>query len=64
MIALFLFLATVTAFACWKITAFHKGEYQDSQRGVKVCIYEANGKHYSYAVASYGICPLSIEVCQ
>ena len=53
-----------TAFArCNRTTAFKSGEYQDAQRNVKVCVYQAFGKNYTYAVASYGICPVSIEVC-
>ena len=57
-------LTVITAFAwCNRITAFKSGEYQDAQRNVKVCVYQAMGKNYTYTVASYNICPVSIEVC-
>lgn len=52
------------AFACNQVTAFHRGDYQDAERNVKVCVYEAMGKNYTYAVASYGVCPVTIQVCQ
>lgn len=57
-------LTAITVFAwCNRTTAFKSGEYQDAQRNVKVCVYQAFGKNYTYAVASYGICPVTIEVC-
>lgn len=57
-------LTAITAIAlCNRTTAFKSGEYQDAQRNVKVCVYQAFGKNYTYAVASYGICPVTIEVC-
>ena len=57
-------LTAITAFAwCNRTTAFKSGEYQDAQRNVKVCVYQAFGKNYTYAVASYSICPVTIEVC-
>ena len=56
--------ATVIAGAyCSKATAFKSGEYIDAQRNVKVCVYQAFGKNYTYAVATYNICPVSIEIC-
>lgn len=57
-------LITITAFAyCNKVTAFKRGEYVDSERNVKVCVYEAFSKNYYYSVATYGMCPMSIDVC-
>lgn len=57
-------LTMALAFACNQVTAFHRGEYQDSKRNVKVCVYEAFGKNYTYAVATYNVCPVTIQVCQ
>ena len=38
-------LTAITAFAwCNRTTAFKSGEYQDAQRNVKVCVYQAFGK--------------------
>lgn len=57
-------LTAIAAFAwCNRTTAFKSGEYHDAQRNVKVCVYQAMGKNYTYAVASYNICPVTIEVC-
>lgn len=57
-------LAAIAAFAyCNRTIAFKNGEYQDAQRNVKVCVYQAFGKNYTYAVASYSVCPVTIEVC-
>ena len=57
-------LTAITAFAwCNRTTAFKSCEYHDAQRNVKVCVYQALGKNYTYAVASYNICPVTIEVC-
>ncbi len=57
-------LTAITAFAwCNRTTAFKSGENHDAQRNVKVCVYQALGKNYTYAVASYNICPVTIEVC-
>ena len=57
-------LTAIAAFAwCNRTTAFKSGEYHDVQRNVKVCVYQALGKNYTYAVASYNICPVTIEVC-
>ena len=57
-------LTAIAAFAwCNRTTAFKSGEYHDAQRNVKVCVYQAFGKNYTYAVASYSVCPVTIEVC-
>lgn len=57
-------LTAIAAFAwCNRTTAFKSGEYHDAQRNVKVCVYQALGKNYTYAVASYSVCPVTIEVC-
>lgn len=58
------FVAACAFAYCNQVTAFHRGEYQDAERNVKVCVYEAFGKNYTYAVASYNVCPVSIQVCQ
>lgn len=63
-IVVLLFLAAVAVAYCNRATAFKTGEYIDNERGVKVCVYSAFGKSYFSAVATYNICPLSIEVCQ
>lgn len=57
-------LTAIAAFAmCNRTTAFKSGEYHDAQRNVKVCVYQAFGKNYTYAVASYSVCPVTIKVC-
>ena len=57
-------LTAINEFAwCNRTTAFKSGEYHDAQRNVKVCVYQAMGKNYTYAVASYNICPVTIEAC-
>ena len=57
-------LTAITAFAwCNRTTAFKSGEYHDAQRNVRVCVCQALGTNYTYAVASYNICPVTIEVC-
>lgn len=63
-IAVIAVFVAACAFACIQVTAFHCGDYQDTERNVKVCVYEAMGKNYTYAVASYGVCPVTIKVCQ
>lgn len=62
-ITIALLLASVLFAYCYQVTAFKTGEYRDSERNVKVCVYEAFGKNYFYSVATYGNCPLSIKVC-
>ena len=57
-------LTAIAAFAwCNRTTAFKSGEYHDAQRNVRGCVYQAMGKNYTYAIASYNICPVTIEVC-
>ena len=64
-IAIIASLMAICAYAsCNVITAFKTGEYQDTERKVKVCVYNGLGKNYYYSVASYGICPVSIQTCQ
>lgn len=55
--------AVIASAYCAKATAFKSGEYIDAQRNVKVCVYNAFGKNYTYAVSTINLCPLTIEVC-
>jgi len=63
-----LFIASIVAvfaFAyCNYITAYKTGEYVDSERNVKVCVYNGYGKTYYSSVGTYNLCPLQIQVCQ
>lgn len=58
------FAAVICAASCNVVTAFKTGEYVDSERNVKICVYETMGKNYFSSVATYGLCPLNIKVCQ
>ena len=57
-------LTAIASFACWHATAHKSGEYDDSRRGVKVCVYQYNGDNYTYAVGRYQTYPWSITICR
>ena len=60
-------LAVAAAMAgayCYQVTAYKSGEYQDRSRNVKVCVYNYGSQNYYYSVASYGMCPMSLQVCR
>lgn len=65
-LGLFLVLALAVAGICYcnEVTGRKRGEFLDSERNVKVCVYEAYGKNYYLSIGSYNICPSTARFCQ
>lgn len=63
-IAFMIAAAAVIGAYCYEVTAYKVGEFTDSERGVKVCVYEYFGEKYFSAVGTYKMCPYSIKVCK